>query len=888
MPDLRPDPDALLASLKREERRARRGQLKVFFGMSPGVGKTYAMLRAAQQELHEGVDLVVGVVETHGRAETEALLAGLPVIPRKEIAYREIKLNEMDLEAILARRPRLVLVDEFAHTNAPGSRHPKRYQDVVELLDAGIDVFTTLNVQHLESRADAVRQITGATVHETVPDSVFELADQIELVDLTPEALRERLQEGKVYLGDRAAAAADGFFKDTNLTALRELALRFVAERVDKRLRELRGAGPIKTIWRSGERLLVAVGPSPSSTQLVRWTRRMAAAQGASWVAVSVESSRPLDSEAQRRLEQNLALARELGAEVAVTHDDDVAGALIRVALQHNATQIVVGKSRTPRWRDALRDGNLVDQLLRRSGPIDIYVVPAERAAEKPMAWLDWRPPELSPGREYGEMLAVLAALTLASWFVVPYSGYLSVGLLYLLAVVALSLRVGRGPVLVAGVVSALTWNFLFIPPIFTFVIGKFEDGVMFATYFVVALIAGQLTARIRAQERHERRREDRATALLRLTQALSAARTLDDAVFAALRQADALFAAQSALLLGDGGTGLTPHFAGSFTLTEKERGVADWAWRNRRKAGRFTDTLPSAEGLYLPLVREDTTVGVLVVRVAPDAALSLAQRDLAESFATQLALVVEREQLRAAGEREKLLAESEKLHRALLDGVSHELKTPLAVLDAAVENLATADAPTRAALAGEIRTATRRLNRLVNNLLDQTRLESGALRPRLDWCDAHDLLNAALDGVRESLADHPFESALPADLPLFRADAALMEQVIANLLLNAALHTPAGTPIFLAAGVDQARARIYFTVADRGPGLPAAMRERLFQKFQRGDAARAGGLGLGLSIIRGFVAAQGGEVVAGENPGGGAVFTVYLPFAPHGNVPSE
>ena len=883
----RPDPDALLASLKREERRARRGQLKVFFGMSPGVGKTYAMLRAAQQELRDGVDLVVGVVETHGRAETEALLAGLPVMPRREVAYRDIKLTEMDLEAILARRPRLVLVDEFAHTNAPGSRHPKRYQDVVELLDSGIDVYTTLNVQHLESRADAVRQITGATVLETVPDSVFELADQIELVDLTPEALRERLQEGKVYLADRAAAAAEGFFKDTHLTALRELALRFVAERVDKRLRELRGAGPLRTIWRSGERLLVAVGPSPSSTQLVRWTRRMAAAQGASWIAVSVESSRPLEADAQRRLEQNLALARELGAEVVVTHDDDVVAALVRVALQNNATQIVVGKSRSPRWRDALRGGNLVDQLLRRSGPIDIYVVPAERAAEKPVTWLDWRPPASSPGREYGEMLAVLAGLTLASWFIVPHSGYLAVGLLYLLAIIALSLRVGRGPVLVAGVVSALTWNFLFIPPVFTFVIAKFEDGVMFGTYFAVALIAGQLTARIRAQERHERMREDRATALFRLTQALSAARTLDDAAFAALRQADALFGAHTALLLGDG-AGLTPHFAGSFTMTEKELGVADWSWRNRKKAGRFTDTLPSAEGLCLPLVREDTAVGVLVVRVAPDATLTLAQRDLAESFATQLALVVEREQLRATGEREKLLAESEKLHRALLDGVSHELKTPLAVLDAAVENLATADEPTRAALAGEIRTATRRLNRLVNNLLDQTRLESGALRPRLDWCDAHDLLNAALDGVRESLAGHPFESALPADLPLFRADAALMEQVIANLLLNAALHTPEGTPIFLAAGVDHARARIFFTVADRGPGLPAAMRERLFQKFQRGDAARAGGLGLGLSIIRGFVAAQGGEVVAGENPGGGAVFTVYLPFTPHGNVPSE
>ena len=886
----RPDPDALLASFQREEQRARRGSLKIFFGMCPGVGKTYAMLRAAQQEQKDGTDLIVGIVETHGRTETESILAGLPVLPRKHLAYRGIEVTEMDLDAILARqpRPRLVLVDEFAHTNAEGSRHPKRYQDVVELLDAGIDVFTTLNVQHIESRADAVRQITGATVHETVPDSVFELADQIELIDLTPEALRERLAEGKVYLANHArAAAADGFFKDTHLTALRELALRFVAERVEKRLRELRATSPLKTVWRSGERLLVAVGPSPSSLQLVRWTRRMAAAQGASWIAISVESSRTLLPEDQRRREQNIALASELGAEIVITHDENIAAALVRVALQNNATQIVVGQSRNPRWLDFLRGGNLVDRLLRISGPIDIYVVPAERLAEKPGLRIDWNAAFHSPTREYYDVLTTIGVLTAASWLIVPYTGYLSVGLLYLLAVIVLSLRVGRWPVHVAGVLSALTWNFLFIPPLFTFVISKFEDGMMFATYFVVALVSGQLTGRFRAQARHERLREERATALFHLTQALSAARTLDDAVFAALRQADEIFGAKTALIIAEEDT-FTPHFAGSFTLTEKERGVAEWAWRNRKKAGRFTDTLPSSEGFHLPLVRDDLTHGVLVVRVPPDAHLTLAKRELAESFATQLALVLEREQLRAVGEREKLLAESDKLHRALLDGVSHELKTPLAVIGAAAETFATADAPTRENLVGEIRTATRRLNRLVTNLLDQTRLESGVLKPRLDWCDAHDLVNAALDGVREALAGHALETAVPPDMPLFRADAALMEQVIANLLLNAALHTPSGTPIFLAVGVDTARARVFFTVADRGPGLPAAMHERLFQKFQRGDAARAGGLGLGLSIIRGFVSAQGGEVVAGENPGGGAVFTVYLPFAPHANVPSE
>ncbi|MBL9206959.1 MAG: DUF4118 domain-containing protein, partial [Opitutaceae bacterium] len=513
----------------------------------------------------------------------------------------------------------------------------------------------------------------------------------------------------------------------------------------------------------------------------------------------------------------------------------------------------------------------------------------AERAAGRGGVRFEWQPPERSSSREFVEVLAALTAVTLAGVAAVTYSGYVAIGLFYLLAIITLSLRVGRWPVLSAGVGSALLWNFFFIPPLYQFRIEKFEDGMMFVTYILVALITGQLTARIRAQERHERLREERAMALFHLTQALSAAHSLDEGVFAALRQADTLFEAESALLLGGPQDAvLTPHYAGSLRLTDKERGVADWVWRNRKKAGRFTDTLPSAEGFHVPLVREHVVLGVLVIRVSGEVTLTLAQRDLVESFGAQLALLVEAEEARSAGEREKLLAESEKLHRALLDGVSHELKTPLAVLHSAAENLRGADEGTREQLTGEILTATRRLNRLVNNLLDQTRLESGALRPRLDWCDGRDLVNAAMDATRDALAGHPFEASLPPDLPLFRADFALMEQVITNLLFNAALHTPPGTPVFLAAGVDGARSRVFFTVADRGPGLPQEMRDRLFKKFQRGDAAKAGGLGLGLSIIRGFVSAQGGEVVAGENPGGGAVFTVYLPLAEHSAVPKE
>lgn len=877
----RPDPDALLAALRQEETRARRGRLKVFLGMCPGVGKTYSMLRATQRERSNGVDLVLGVVETHGRIETEALLAALEALPRKEVKHRGTLLQEFDIEGMLARKPRLAIVDELAHTNAPGSRHAKRWQDVLELLDAGIDVFTTLNIQHVESRADAVRQITGATVRETVPDSLLDLADEFELIDLGPADLLARLRAGKVYLGERAEAAREGFFKESNLTALREVALRYAAERVDRQLRQMRAGVAKTTVWRSGERLLVAVGASPFSTQLVRWTRRLAAAQGASWIAAHIETSRPLDATAQALLDRNLALARELGAEIVVTHDDDIAAALVRLALQHDATQIVVGKPRSPRLVEWLRGGSLVDRLIRRGGNIDIYVVPAEPGAPRER-WLRLDAALRSPLREYAVAAGTVAAIT-AAGLVLPGDTYLAVGLVYLLGVIALSLRVGRGPVLAAGVLSALTWNFLFIPPHFTFYIGKVEDATLFVTYFIVAIISGALTARIRAQARHEHLREARATALFQLTRALAEARTFDEAASGALRQIDDLFGARSALLLaGTSPEGsLTAHFSGSAAVDERERAVADWVLRHRRAAGRFTDTLPASSGLHLPLVREECAVGVLVVVPAADERLTLVQRDLLEAFARQLGLTIEREHLRAAGEREKLLAESEKLHRALLDSVSHELRTPLAVISSAAENMAGADSAVAEALLGEVRVAAGRLNRLVGNLLDQTRLESGALKPRMDWCDARDLVNAALESIRDSAAGRSIEVAIADDLPPVKADFALTEQALANLLLNVALHTPAATPIFVAVGLDRGGARTYFTVADRGPGFPPAMRDRLFMKFSRGDIARAGGLGLGLSIVRGFVVAQGGEIVVGENPGGGAAITIYLPNPP-------
>jgi two-component system, OmpR family, sensor histidine kinase KdpD len=877
--DLRPDPDALLASLHEEESRARRGTLKVFLGMCPGVGKTYSMLQEAQRERADGVNVLVGIVETHGRVETEAVLDGLEVLPRRKTEHRGVMLDEMDLEGLLARHPKLAVVDELAHTNAPGSRHAKRWQDVVELLEAGIDVISTLNIQHVESRSDAVRQITGAPVHETVPDSLIDIAGEVELVDITAQALRDRLSEGKVYKAGRSAVASDNFFQESNLNALREMALRFTAERVDRQLRAMRKGVVKSTVWRSGERLLVAVGPSPFSTQLVRWTCRLAAAQGAPWVAVHVASSAPLKPQAQALLDRNLTLARELGAQVVMTQGDDIAAALVRSALEYNATQIVVGKPRGNRWIEFFKGGNMVERLIRLGGNIDIYVVPAE-AGVKRSSWVDFEPTPKSELREYGMAAATVFAITVGT-VLFPSRYYLAAGLVYLLGIIFLSLKVGRWPILLAGVLSALTWNFLFIPPRFTFHINALEDATLFVTYFVVAVVAGQLTARVRLQALDEHNRERRATALFKLTHALSEARGMDAALSGALRLIDDLFSARSAVVLFERGEKEPhAHFASTFAPDERERGVAHWVCINRRAAGRFTDTLPSSAGYYIPMICEDHCLGALGIAVDADATLTLQQRDLLEAFARQIAFVIEREHLRAASERERLLAESEKLHHALLDCVSHELRTPLAVITGNLDYLAGAtDEHLRAELLGESRTAVRRLNRLVGNLLGQTRLESGALRPKLDWCDMGDIVNAVVENVRDAVDGHPLDVMLPDDLPPIRADHTLTEQALANLLLNAAQHTPEGTPICIGAGIDHDGKRAFFSVSDKGPGIPDDQKARIFQKFSRGDAARAGGLGLGLSIVRGFVAAQGGEVAAGDNPGGGAIFTIYLPY---------
>jgi two-component system sensor histidine kinase KdpD len=884
----RPNPDDLLAAVQRDERQQRRGRLKVFLGMSPGVGKTYAMLEAARRELAAGRDLVVGYVESHGRAETDALLVGLPSLPRRSAEHRGVALTELDLDALLARRPQLALVDELAHTNAPGSRHPKRYQDVQELLDAGVDVFTTLNVQHVESRAGTVGEITGTTIHETVPDSVLDEAD-LELVDLPPAELLTRLSQGKVYVAERATEARKGFFREGNLTALRELSLRLAAEHVGQDTQHFRQAHSIKRVWKTGPRLLVALSPSPLSESLTRWTRRLADSLDAPWIAVYVDTGRSLAEPAQQRLQANLTLARELGAEVVSTTDQDVVAALLRVARQHNVSQIIVGKPAGWRWVELWTGGSVLSRMIQESGNIDILCVRAE--SETPRTESDpWRPGIKSSQPQYLVAVGVVALTTVFNLVVRRWTGHYSPSLIYLLAVVSLAFFVGRGPAFLAATASALLWNFLFLPPTYTLYITSIQDGLMFGMFFVVALAMGQLTTRLRAQQAAERERERQATALYLLTRELAEGKDLADLLGAALRQLGTVFDADIALLLADDPkeATLVAYPFGTLPLTEKELSVATWAQRNAKPAGHSTDTLSSAEALYLPLTTPAGCLGVVGLRFRQRKPLGLSQRALLESFIRQIALVLDRQRLRDAEQGARLLAESERLGKTLLNSVSHELRTPLAVITTASGALRASGSLTadQAGLMGEIEQASTRLNRLVRNLLDVARLESGHLRPQLDWCDPADLCQVAAAAPGVLSPAHPLTLHLAPDLPLLRTDFVLLEQVLINLLSNAAVHTPPGTAIQLSARVVDHS--IELAVQDTGPGIPTDDLPRIFDKFYRSPSALAGGTGLGLSIVKGFVEALGGTVSATNPPDGGARFTVRLPLGDPPKLPPD
>jgi len=875
MPTERPDPDALLAALREEESIPAGGRLKIFLGMCPGVGKTYAMLLAGQTRHEDGVDVVIGVLETHGRIETTAVSTGLPRIPRRTVVHRGVILEEMDLEAILARRPAIAIVDELAHSNAAGSRHPKRWQDVAELLQAGIDVYTTLNIQHIESYRDVVRQITGAPINETVPDSVLDLAHEIELIDVTPDQLRKRLDEGKVYLGERAATAAGNFFREGNLKALREIALRITAEKADRELRDFMRSRRIAGPWRSRERLLVAVGPSPFSEGLIRLTRRLAIANHASWHAVHVESDRPLDQAGRLRLESNLALARSLGAEVSTTSGSNVAQTLLRVAAENNVSQIIVGKPLSHPWADFFAGGSLVSKLIRGSGDIDIYVVRVDKTAAP------WRPdfarlrqPEFF--REIGIGALIVTAMTIVGLLVQGSIGYSAVGLLFLLAVLLCATRLSRIPILCMAALTALVWDYLFIPPRFDLSISGAHDIILFGTYFIVALVIGQLHSRLRQREHAERRREQQAMALYQFSRTLSLPGDFAVTLAATLQRMHEIFNADFTVLVAED-EGLQT--VSGTPLSERELGVASWTLAHNEAAGCRTNTLPESLGLHLPLRAPNHTVGVLSCFAPRSALIALEERQMLETFASQLALFIEQHRIQAEEERTLLEERSRQLQKTLLDSVSHEFKTPLAIIATVTERLQ-ADYGTSQPLLAELATANARLERVVNNLLSMTRIETGSIRPLEEWCDLQDIADEAYERIVTDARGHLLVSEIAPEVGTVRVDSGLLEEILVNLFRNAAQHSPPGSPILFRAGLEGDR--VALSVLDAGPGVPAGQEERIFEKFQRGADARTGGLGLGLSIVQGLAQALGGTVSTSPRADGstGAEFRVLLPIA--------
>ena len=789
----------------------------------------------------------------------------------------------MDLDALLARRPELALVDELAHTNAPGLRHRKRYQDVVELLEAGIDVYTTVNVQHFESRADAVAQITGVTVHETVPDSLLDLADDIELIDLPPEDLRKRLAEGKVYTAERADIAARNFFRTGNLTALREMALRLTAEHVDHKLQDYMQVKHIAGPWKSGERLLVAVSSSPFSEQAVRWTRRMAYNLEAPWLAVHVETAHKLSDAEHAQLARNLELVRSLGGEVIITAGSDIAAAIVHVARQRNATQIVAGKpTPLPWWHVGSRQA-LVNNLIRISGDIDIYVVSGEDEQAAPLRPALPVNPAPSQWASYAWSAGIVAAVTAVLVLVFetyPWFGYQAVGLMELFTVLLIAIYLGRGPALLAAFLSAVSWNFLFINPRLTFAISASQDLILFVLYFVIALLAGNLTARLRQQERLASYNADRTAALYALAHDTATAVNMDDVLTSGVNQLGRVFDAEVAILLpcGEHLEGL-PHGSSTLAVDEKDFAVASWVFENGRSAGHGTATLPEASALFFPLRTPGRTVGVIGIRTPQGTPLSFDQELLLETFVNQLALVIERELLDEAAEQSLMLRESERLYTALLNSISHELRTPIATITGAADLLGAqinGDSRLRSELVRSIQGSASRLNRLVANLLDMSRLDAGRLKLKLDWCDVGEVIGVAAQRVEECLLHRPLNIGVPPDLPLVQMDFVLMEQVLVNLLDNACNYSPPEAAISIEAHMN--RGKLIIAVVDGGKGIPPNDLERIFDKFYRVPGTATGGTGLGLSICRGLVEAHSGTLTAENAPGGGARFIISLP----------
>jgi len=885
--DIRPSPDALL----KQAGAGSRGRLKVFLGAAPGVGKTYEMLSQGRQRRLEGMDVVIGVVETHGRIETDHLAKGFELIPKKRLSYKGRVLAEMDLDAILQRRPKLVLVDEIAHTNTPGSRHPKRYLDVQEILEAGIDVYTTLNVQHLESLNDVVARITRIRVRETVPDSILDRANDVELVDLTPEDLLQRLKEGKVYVPEQAERAARHYFMPGNLTALRELALRRTAQRVDEQMVDYMRAHAIQGPWEASERVLVSVSARPGAAALVRYGRRLADRLRASWSAIYIETSAAQHlSETERdRVAEALRVAERLGGEAVTIPASSVADGVIDYAHSNNFTHIVVATTRRPRWYEILRP-SAAHEIIRRAGDLSIHVVPEvksektkedkqERSLQGAPADSPWKP------EPYAGSLAMVAAALAVGLILRQTLAVSSMALVFMTAVLVSARLYGLWPSLFACLSSVLAYNFFFLPPLYTFTIRDPENVVTLFFFALVAVIASNLTARVRDQVVTARERAKVTEDLYLFSRKLAGVVMLDDLLWATAYQIAAMLKVRVVLLLPEGdGVSVRAGYPPEDMLDDADLAAARWAWEHSRAAGRGSDTLPGAKRLFLPMRTGRGPIGIIGLdNDRPGPILSPDQRRLLDALSDQAALAVERVHLVQDIDRAKLTAETERLRSALLTSISHDLRTPLASILGSATSLkayrANLDDKAQEELIATIQDESERLNRFINNLLDMTRLESGAVVAHAEATDLADVIGSALRRASKVLGVHHVKIEIKPDLPMPNLDAVLLEQVIFNLLDNAAKYAPPNSEICVAAALDSSVIRV--EVRDEGDGIPSEDLERIFDKFYRvhaGDRKRAG-TGLGLAICRGFIEAMGGTIKAGNRSDrSGAIFTVTLP----------
>jgi two-component system sensor histidine kinase KdpD len=908
MAAVRPDPDALLARVQREEAKARRGKLKVFFGATAGVGKTYTMLEEARAQKARGVDVVIGYVEPHGRAETEALLEGLEQLPFLWIDFRGRRMREFDLDAALARKPAVLVVDELAHSNLldgePRPRHAKRWQDIEELRDAGISVYTTVNVQHLESLNDVVAGITGVRMQETVPDVVFETADEVELIDIPPDELLERLHAGKVYVPEQVRQAIDNFFRKGNLIALRELALRTTADRVDRAMQEYREGEAIRKIWPAGERLLVAVGPDEHAERLVRAGKRMAVALHAEWIVVYVETPGllRLSEEARNRRIALLRLAESLGAEAVTLGGRSVGEELANYATERNVTRILIGRPRRAPWRKVFRPSTFGELMARTEG-IDVHVV---GGADDTAAL---RSPFLARSRAYLERgtrgakrrwtgyawaAAATALCTLAGVAMSPLFELVNIAMVYLLAVVAIAVRFGYGPAVAMSILAVAAFDFFFVPPRLTFAISDWQYLVTFGIMLLVALVISNLTASVRLQANVAGHRERRTAMLYAMSRELAATRGLETMAKLAVRHVSEVFDSQVVVLLPDAAGRVRYPRAESMagSLHGADLSVAQWVQDHGEPAGLGTNTLPGTEALYLPLKGAQAVLGVLALLPAnPRRVLLPEQFHLLETFAAQVALALERAQLAEHAQRASIDAETEGLRNALLASISHDLRTPLAVISGASSSLIERGdrlAPDeRKALARSIFETARQMSHLVGNVLQMTQLDGGALALQRDWHALSEIFGTVLGRLRERLAAHPVVVELPADLPLVRVDASLLEQAFGNLLENAAKYTPEGTTVWLRA--ERGDGTLLVSLEDAGPGLPPGDPEQLFAKFHRGSPEGAvGGVGLGLAICRAIVEMHGGRIWAERRAQGGAAFRFTLPLEAAPEVPAE